>query len=199
VKTILHRVGIAVAVIAICTLFTANMNAQCGGFLQPKVKPQAWLDGSSSAFGRLLNVSDRDVDESIVGMWSFSFISEGNTGLNIPDDFVLDHGFAQWHSDGTEITNSNRTPSTGSFCLGVWKKVGRNHYKLNHFALAFDDTVHETYSNIREDVYLSHDGDSFTGSFSIALYDPQGNPGPVIKGKLIGKRVTLSTTVPDIV
>jgi hypothetical protein len=201
VKTILQRLGTAVAIIAICTILTANLNAQCGSIFQPQVKPQAWFDGRGAAYRRLLNISDwnDDDDRSIVGMWSFSFISKGNGELNIPDDAVLDHGFAQWHSDGTEITNSNRKPSTGSFCLGVWKKVGRNHFKLNHFALGFDDTIHQSYSNIREDVFLSEDGNSFTGSFSIAIYDIQGNPGPVIKGDVTGKRVKLNTTVPDIV
>jgi hypothetical protein len=118
--------------------------------------------------------------------------------LGIPDDFQLDHGFAQWHSDGTEIMNSNRVPSTGTFCLGVWKKVGPSNYKLNHFALGFDDTIQRGYSNIREDVTLSQDGDSFSGTFSIAIYDLQGNPGPVITGVIAGKRVKLHTTIQDV-
>jgi hypothetical protein len=30
---------------------------------------------------------------------------------------VIDAGFAQWHSDGTEIMNSH-APATSNFCLG---------------------------------------------------------------------------------
>ena len=58
----------------------------------------------------------------IVGFWKVKFISEGNSG--IPDGTVIDNGFAQWHSDGTEILNSSRPPATSSFCLGVWQKSG---------------------------------------------------------------------------
>src|SRR5690348_5118026 len=41
----------------------------------------------------------------IVGLWQFTIKSVGNNvpPANIPDDAVLDAGFAQWHSDGTEI------------------------------------------------------------------------------------------------
>jgi hypothetical protein len=94
--------------------------------------------------------------------------------------------------------NSSRVPSTGSFCLGTWKQMGPRHYKLNHFALSFDDTVHQGYDNIREDIILSRDGDSFSGSFLIAKYDINGNPIAVIKGKIVGTRVNVNTTVKDI-
>jgi len=38
---------------------------------------------------------------AIVGFWHVKFISKG-TGF-IPDGTVVDMGFSQWHSDGTEI------------------------------------------------------------------------------------------------
>ncbi len=188
------------AVLGIVALLSAHVAAQCGAAaqFQPGLKTQAWHGGSGSAY--VLNIADGEDRNSIVGMWRFSFISQGNNmpPLSIPDGAVLDHGFAQWHSDGTEITNSNRVPSTGSFCLGVWKRVGPNHYQLNHFAMGFDDGIHQSYSNIREDVTLSDDGNSFSGTFSIAISDLEGHAGPVINGQLVGTRVTLNTTVQDI-
>ena len=59
---------------------------------------------------------------SIVGMWNFQFVSKGNTAHNpsIPDGALLDFGYHQVHSDGTEIINSSgHAPATENFCLGV--------------------------------------------------------------------------------
>ena len=66
---------------------------------------------------------DDSEDASIVGLWQVTFTSKGTSG--IPDGTVVDAGYATWHSDGTEIMNSGRPPITGSFCMGVWKQVGR--------------------------------------------------------------------------
>lgn len=198
-RTFQKRVS-TLAVFVALALFSVHAVAQCGvaDQFKAKLKSQAWHGRGGSAY--LLNVGDGEDNNSIVGMWRFTFISQGNNGapLFIPDGAVLDHGFAQWHSDGTEITNSNRKPSTGSFCLGVWKRVGPSHYLLNHFALGFDDGVTQSYSNIREDLTLSDNGQSFSGTFSIAIYDLQGNAGPVITGQLTGTRVKINTTVQDI-
>jgi hypothetical protein len=198
-RTLQKQVSV-LAVLAVVALLSTHGAAQCGAEMQftPKLESEAWHGGGGSAY--LLNIADGQDQNSIVGMWRFSFISQGNNAppLSIPDGAVLDHGFAQWHPDGTEITNSNRLPSTGNFCLGVWKRVGPNHYQLNHFAMGFDDGIHPSYSNIREDVTLSEDGKSFSGTFSIAIYDLEGHAGPVINGQLVGTRVTLDTTVQDI-
>jgi hypothetical protein len=56
-------------------------------------------------------------------MWNFQFVSEGNTGHNpsIPDGAIMDFGYNQIHSDGTEIIHSGgHARATGNFCLGVW-------------------------------------------------------------------------------
>ena len=190
-KLLAGKSAFALVFLFTLTLLAAESFAQCGNsFPTAKLKPQAW-SGNVSA-GSLLTISDRDDHdndaEGIVGMWSFSFIVDGHT---------VDHGFAQWHSDGTEITNSNRKPSTGSFCLGVWKKAGPRHYVLNHFALGFDDGEHLGYNNIREDVIVSPDGQSFSGSVSFSFYDADGNPAGMVTGEVTGKRVTIHTTVPD--
>lgn len=197
------QLGKITSVLVILCLLSVAAVAQCGSIDKPhaKLKPQAWYLGGGLT-GSLLQVADGDnrADEGagIVGFWRITLTSKGNTALGIPDGAQLDHGFAQWHSDGTEIMNSNRQPSTGSFCLGVWKKVGPSKYVLNHFAIGFDDTIHQSYSNIREEVVLSQDGDSFSGTFTIAIYDLAGNPGPVIAGEITGTRVTVTTTVQDI-
>ena len=193
----------AFAVLALLTIASIGATAQCGGIDQfkGKLKPQAWL-GSGVRSGSLLLASEREDNandgEGIVGFWRVTFISKGNGAFGINDGDLLDHGFAVWHSDHTEIMNSNRQPRTGSFCLGVWKKVGPSHYKLNHFAISFDDQVTLGYANLREDVFLSQDSDSFTGSVSLAIFDGQGHAGPVLNGDLVGTRVKVNTTLGDI-
>ena len=192
-----RKILIVITLLASVTLFTTAAHAGCGTYPEVggKLKPQAWTP--RGAHGGTLLVSDED-GNGIVGFWRVTFTSKGNTAFGIPDGATLDKGFAQWHSDGTEIMNSNRQPSTGSFCLGVWKKVGNAKYRLNHFALSFDDGVHLGYANIREEVILSDDGNSFSGSFIIAIYDGQGNAGPVLKGDITGTKVKVNTTLQDI-
>jgi hypothetical protein len=114
---------------------------------------------------------------------------------------VLDAGFSQWHSDGTEILNSSRPPTIQSFCLGVWENVGPSKYKLNHFPLSWtaDGTLVGP-ANIRENVTLSSDHNSFTGTFTLGQYDTQGNllQPKLITGIVQAKRITVQTTVNDV-
>ena len=192
-----RKILIAITMFVSLTLLTTTAHANCGSYpeVKGKLKPQAWTpNGRSSA---TLLVSDEDSD-GIVGLWRITITSQGNTAFGIPDGATLDKGFAQWHSDGTEIMNSSRQPSTGSFCLGTWKKIGGGKYRLNHFALGFDDGVHLGYTNIREEVMLSNDGNSFSGSVILAIYDGQGNAGPVLKGLITAVKVKVNSTLSDI-
>jgi hypothetical protein len=111
---------------------------------------------------------------SIVGLWKIQFISKNNEG--IPDGTVLDDGYATWHVDGTELMNSSRPPITSSFCMGVWKKVGRSTFQLNHIALSWDPTG-STFvgpANIRETVTVTEHGNVYQGVFSITQYSIDG-------------------------
>jgi hypothetical protein len=146
----------------------------------------------------------------IVGFWFFKFVAEGNTaessGLPAnqvpPDGAVLDSGYAQWHADGTEISNSSRQPVTQSFCLGVWENPGGLQYKLNHFAISwtFDGST-ETYqgpANIRQQVQLGQDHNSFSGTFSIDQYNAGGNTLVHLVGNIVGQRISVDTPVADV-
>jgi hypothetical protein len=179
------------------TVFTTQASADCG-YSAPKMRPSFWQQQSSRGAAELrqasfLLVSDED-DHSdvdpIVGFWRSKFTIGG---------MVTDAGFAQWHSDGTEILNSSRPPATSSFCLGVWKRVGRSTYKLNHFAINWDDKgkfVGNT--NIREHVALSEDGNSYAGTLTIDQYDPSGKLVAHIKGEVTATRITIHTKLADV-
>lgn len=148
--------------------------------------------------------SSPDTSASIVGMWHVTFHSEGNNvpPFNIPDGAPLDDGYAQWHNDGTEIMNSSRDPATSNFCLGVWEIDGGRTYKLNHFALSWDNTgtlcvpqqgatsclVGRT--NIRERVTVDPHGNTYSGSVTIDQYDTAGNLMFTLKGRISAQRIT---------
>ena len=121
-------------------------------------------------------------DESIVGLWQFTFTAKGNGLGGPPDGAPIDAGYVSWHGDGTELTNSGRDPSTSSFCMGVWKRIGYTEYKLNHWALSWVPASASCTplagnsgcflgpTNIQEDVIVDETGNNYSGPFTIDQY-----------------------------
>ena len=183
-NTISRLAAATFAATVFATIFAPSASAGCGNISE---QPTASIRKSSSRF---VMVSDSEpAGAAVVGFWKFTFVSRNNPG--IPDGTVLDAGYAQWHSDGTEIMNSSRPPATQSFCLGVWKKVGPSTFKLNHFALSFDLSGHPVGgSNIREEVTVEHGGDKYIGTFTIDAFDVNGNHVRHIGGDVTGERIT---------
>jgi hypothetical protein len=185
-KILNGTLGIALALAIFVGIFASSAKAQC-------VDPR--LIKKSATMRKMAATAD-----PIVGFWKET-MTAGDNDQNIPPGAVVDAGFSQWHGDGTEIHNaSERPPATQSFCLGVWKNVGPLEYKLNHFALSWDSsgTVLVGPANIREDITLSHDHNSFSGSFTIDQYDTQGTRLAHITGHIEGKRITMNTTINDV-
>ena len=143
--------------------------------------------------GRERNWDDDSDRAGIVGLWKIKFTSKGNTGIGIPDGAPIDDGYATWHSDGTEIMNSGRVPKTGNFCMGVWKRTGRSTYKLNHFALSWDPTGTTLIgpANIKEEITLDGNENSYSGTFTIDQYDTEGHLLVHISGLVSAQRITV--------
>jgi hypothetical protein len=196
----LRKIVVAGVIILVGTMLTAKANAECGILTNPKLKPQSWQGNELSQHGSLRLVSDHG-DDPIVGMWQVKFTAEGNTGsMAPPDGTPIDNAFVQWHSDGTELMNSGRPAQDGNFCMGVWKRTGGSRYTLNHFALGNDTANAPTGignpagpTQIREDILLSRDGNSYTGSFTLDAYDTSGHNVAHIVGKISAIRITVST------
>lgn len=151
--------------------------------------------------GKAQAAADPPGQEPIVGFWKTTFTAEGNGSQGPPDGTVVDWGFQQWHSDGTEIHNTAvRPPSTGDFCLGTWEVAGPLQYKLNHFTTAWtsDGSAFLGVGNIHETVTLSADHNSFTGTFTIDQYNTGGNLLVHIAGKVLGIRINGNTTITDV-
>jgi hypothetical protein len=209
---VIHRVGTTIlGAFVIATSFASTASAGCtdpaplskrlslGG--APYLSPSFSLPPAvaTSASG-----SSSDNSASIVGMWQVTFTSDGNNvaPFFIPDGAPLDDGYAQWHSDGTEIMNSSRDPATSSFCLGVWQSDGGRAYKLNHFALSWDNTgalcVPEPgatsclvgRTNIREKVTVDPHGNTYSGTVTIDQYDTAGHLLFSLRGLVSAQRVT---------
>jgi hypothetical protein len=168
-----------------------DAHAGCG---VPAVVPSRF----HATFGEppsLSSAYESSEDHGIVGFWHVKFVSKGS-GAVAPDGAEVDAGYAQWHSDHTEIMNSaGHSPLSGNFCLGVWKQTGERTYKLNHFAAAFDANGLNLVgpANIQETVTLDRDGDSFKGTFSIDQYTEAGNHVLHLQGIITGTRITEST------
>jgi len=201
-KSPVRKLMLMLAALALGGLWVPMASAVCANpFVKAHVSKQAW-DGQVGGAGNLLRVNEDG--PGMVGLWHLLFIAEGNTGAGLPPDgTVVDNGLSEWHSDGTEATLDSRPPATGDVCLGVWKQVGPRHYMLNHFGIAFDPTTDPNtplgYAHIPQDIVISRDGKTFTGTFVIDQYDATGNLLVEIKGKLVGTRITLSTTVGDLI
>jgi hypothetical protein len=106
----------------------ANAFAQFAGGIKAAQQGRA----ATANVTALPNFNAPSAHGSIIGYWKFAFTApDGVTGI--------DWGFQQWHSDGTELTNSGgQLPATGNFCTGVWEQAGRGAYRLNHWAIAWN-------------------------------------------------------------
>ena len=64
--------------------------------------------------------------------------------LSLPDGALIDFGYQQWHSDGTELINSGgHSPASANWCMGVWAQTGFLTYEMNHFPIAYNPTTGE--------------------------------------------------------
>ena len=127
-----------------------------------------------------------------MGLWQITFTSKDTPG--ILDGTVIDAGYATWHADGTEIMNSGRPPITSSFCMGVWKQVGRSTFRLNHVALSWDTSGLNFVgpASIKEQVTVDRTGNGYTGTFTIDQFDASGNVLAHITGEVTGRRITVN-------
>ncbi len=171
---------IGVAALAATAAIAPAANAGCG--MGAVKAPAAWRPAPDGAANPLFVRAAWG--PPIVGMWSVTFTAGGN---------VIDFGYAQWHSDGTEIMNSGgRAPSTENFCLGAWAQTGALSYHLNHYALSYTPAgVLNAKVNIKEDVVVDPGGSSYAGPFTIDVYDPTG--GTLLQhvaGRVVGRRVS---------
>jgi hypothetical protein len=199
-KTISKMLGAALGFVLMGALLTAMAAAECG-MPTAKLHKQAWRVGDPTA--QLTQAAD--TEEPLVGMWHVTFTAEGNS-KGPPDGTPIDSALIVWHSDGTEIMNSGRPPQDGDFCMGIWKNVGPNQYKVNHFAWLGNDTTNAPSgignptgpTRLTEAVTVSADGNTLLGTFSLRATDTAGKTTAFIRGTITGTRITMETTIPEL-
>jgi hypothetical protein len=207
-KTISQAITMTFSAGVLLALSLSNASAGCGDLT---TLPSPLQFSQASAAPRLLAPSEEAASAaahgsgssgaSITGLWKVQFVSQGNGSHNppIPDGAIVDFGYSEWHSDGTEIMNSGgHEPATQNFCLGVWGQTGFLTFVLNHFALSYDATSQAltNYVNIRQQVTLSPSGDSFAGTFTIKIFDTKGNQVDQVVGTINATRLTVDSTLP---
>jgi hypothetical protein len=173
-----NRVLNFAAAAAFCTVLAATGRADCGFSATPRPRLRAAMPQMRTQRAQAPQASD---PVSIVGLWKVTFVSDGQ---------VVDEGFDQWHSDGTETLNDNPAPSSGNVCLGVWSTTGPLAFKLKHPSWTFDDAGNLTGTAIiREAVTLDGGGNTFKGSFTVDVFDLSGSQVMHIDGEIMAERI----------
>jgi hypothetical protein len=196
---------VVLAFVSIC-LLGPTASAGCGDSTKvgALLHRQSWQGPNSFQPGSLFRIAD-DENDPIVGMWHVTFTAQGNE-IGPPDGTPMDNSLVTWHSDRTEIMNSIRPPQDGQWCMGIWKKSGKNTYTLNHFAWFGNDTANAPSgignptgpTRFFEEVTLSPDKKHYAGHFTLDAYDTTGTQVAHIIGVINGTRITLDTTVGDL-
>jgi hypothetical protein len=192
IKKFLHMAVTTVGVLALSLAFVSNAQAGCGNSPESVGALNASLMSSGKSASASANSAGapQPAGSDIVGMWEFVLIAT-NIPNTPPEGTVIDHGYSQWHSDGTEIMNSSRPPATGNFCLGVWKKTGPSTYSLTHRVLSFNpDGTPEGPGTLHENVVVDRSGNKISGTFTFDQFDTLGNLKFHLEGVVRGTRIT---------
>jgi len=103
----------------------------------------------------------------MVGLWSVTDYVDGQPFASY---------FDTWNADGNEFFIDNENPADDNVCQGTWVQTNINSYKLKHVSFTFDDSGNQNGTAVFHDVVtVSADGNSFTGTENVYLYDLGGN------------------------
>jgi hypothetical protein len=203
-KVALRTLTGTLGVVLLVTMLSAWASAACGDANKfgANLHRQSWQRSDPLQPGSLLRISEDS--DSIVGMWHVTFTAQGNPN-GPPDGTPIDNALATWHADGTELMNSARPAQDGDFCMGIWKRTGRFTYKLNHLAWFANDTANPGGignptgpARVLQQITLSEDGKHYSGTFTLDAYDTSGTQVAHIVGVIAATRITINTTVPDL-
>jgi hypothetical protein len=168
--TIRNRMLVFVAVAASFTLFVQSASA-CD-----RDKLARLASGASQAAH--IKTSTTDAAKQVAGS-GMPKPAQGMIGLWQVTDFyqgqVFDQYFDTWNADGNEFFIDNTNPAADNVCQGIWKQVSVNAFKLKHVSWTFDSTGTVNGTAIFHDVVqVSADGNSFTGTENVLIYDLNG-------------------------
>jgi hypothetical protein len=188
-KQFLRVATTALGVLVLSVAFVPNALAGCGNTPGSVGALNANLLSSGKSASASANGAAQPAGSDIVGMWEIELVAK-NIPNAPPEGIVIDHGYSQWHSDGTEIMNSSRSPATGNFCLGVWKRTGASTYSLTHRVLSFNpDGTPEGPGSLHEVVTVDRSGNTLSGTFTFDQFDTLGNLKVHLEGVVRATRI----------
>ena len=187
-KTIHNITGVRVAALSVMVVaFSVPAMAQCGASLNAmaaaagSVRSQSQVSQSSAQNGAAAT-SDNAVNTSIVGLWHIRFLV---------GDQTIQEAFQIWNAGGTEVHNPNVDPRQGNICLGVWKEAAPQSFKLTHRVWLYDTSGNfQGTGHLTETLVLGDKGNTHSGSFTLAFYDPSGNFLFEVPGTVVGERIS---------
>ncbi len=189
---------------------TGQARAGCASPDAPKIQAPRAATRSMEAGAQFVLTGDVPATDAvseapaITGLWEFEFHLDGAQN-GFADRALFDWGLATWHEDGTEIQfSAARTPAAGDICMGAWRQIGHNTYKLHHIALGLtppDATgTFQGPAIIRATVKVDPTGETYTGPYSVSIYpgspdngtefNESGTPVAVFSGTVTARRVT---------
>ena len=105
-------------------------------------------------------------DPPIAGLWHEYYTSDFGPPFET---------YAQWHSDGLEIETPNFTPGV---CMGTWKQMAGRTFKLFHVGWT-PGGIPPAPTSVRFELRhldtVSHDRNSFDGTYDQKFFDANGN------------------------
>lgn len=182
----LSRGALTTLAAASLVLVAADARAGCGAFLGPHQSAPAHLPMLTQAEGEAQDAV-QDARDPVVGVWYVVYTSGGKTFNETVDT---------WHSDGTEFESAYLPVLAGNICEGVWKPTGWHKVRNHHVGWLFDavkgGTANGTFT-IDENITVSNDGKTYTGSFTFQPYDITGKAeGGPVQGTMLATRITVN-------
>ena len=121
-------------------------------------------------------------DPAIAGLWHNHFIS----------DFIPPfETYSQWHPDGLEIDTPNFAPGV---CMGTWEHTQGRTFKLFHVGRTpggIPSAPTSVRFELRELNTVSHDRNSFDGTYDQKFFDANGDLVAEDKGTIHATRFSV--------
>lgn len=189
-RTIHSIAGVRIVILSVLVVaFSATAIAQCGASLSAmaaaaaSVRSQPQVSQSSAQNGSAAT-GDNAVNTSIVGLWHIRF----QVGVQ-----TIQEAFQIWNTGGTEVHNPNVDPRQGNICLGAWEEAAPRTFKLTHRVWLYDTSGNfQGTGHLTETLVLGDRGNTHTGSFTLAFYDPFGNFLFEVPGTVVGERISVN-------
>jgi hypothetical protein len=125
---------------------------------------------------------------SIVGFWHVVLTLSPADGGG-----MLYQSLQQFHADGLEMESADLDPSGGNACMGVWKKTGPRTVEIYHVGWIFAvNPLGAGYFVLTEKNKLGEDGNTWTGTFEIKTFGPDGTPTHDLTGTIAATRLDFS-------